>query len=422
MSAASPTRGYELGMRAIALKLPTARAGRRQSLGQSLVEFALILPVILLLTLMAIDFGRVYLGWVNLQNMARVASNYAANHPTAWALDDATLKAEYQSQIRADAKASNCSLPLVGGVETAPDPVFTPDTNIGGQAEVRLSCTFRILTPVIGNLVGSGGNLTVSAAAIFPIKSGQFATGGGGSPTAPVANFTGSPTTITDGSSVAFTDTSTGAPDTWAWDFGDGGTATVQNPVHPYTLTDPLVAQTFTVSLTASNSVGSDTRTRTAYITVNPIPPGADFTWSPSSGDRPLTVVFTDTSSGSPTAWSWNFGDGVNTTTQNPSHTYSTAGTYSVTLTVTGPSGTSSVTKPNIITVEVGSCTVPNFVGTSTTTAQATWEAFPPPPSGGGFTTNVNFQQGNLPWTIKSQSLTGGSLVPCDSNITLSKN
>src|SRR6185437_10682149 len=48
--------------------------------GQSLVEFALILPVLLLLTLIAVDFGRVYLGWINLQNMARIAADFGANN------------------------------------------------------------------------------------------------------------------------------------------------------------------------------------------------------------------------------------------------------------------------------------------------------------------------------------------------------
>ena len=57
----------------------TARAGR----GQSLVEFALVLPIILLVVLLALDFGRTYLGYINLQNMARIAANYAANNPTA---------------------------------------------------------------------------------------------------------------------------------------------------------------------------------------------------------------------------------------------------------------------------------------------------------------------------------------------------
>ena len=165
------------------MRSQTAAAGvppaRRKDLGQSLTEFALILPILLLLTLVAIDFGRVYLGWVNLQNMARIAANYAANHPTAWVTNDAAAKASYQDQIRADAKANNCTLPLVSGVPTAPDPTFSPDTNIGSTAEVRLSCTFQIITPVIGSIVGSGGLLTVGASSTFPIKNGLFAMGGG---------------------------------------------------------------------------------------------------------------------------------------------------------------------------------------------------------------------------------------------------
>lgn len=378
----------------------------------------MILPVLLLLTLMAIDFGRVYLGWVNLQNMARIAANYAANHPTAWVTNNAAEKASYQDQIRADAKANNCTLPLVSGTQTAPDPTFAPDTNLGSTAEVSLSCTFQIITPVIGNLVGSGGLLTVSASSTFPIKSGQFAIGGG-TPTAPVANFIGSPTTVSNGSSVVFTDTSSGVPTSWLWDFGDGASDTARNPTHQYVLADPLVAESFTVTLTATNALGADTRTRVSYILVNPVPPAADFTATPVIGDRPLVVQFTDTSTGSPTSWSWNFGDGNISSAQNPSHTYSAAGVYSVTLFVTGPSGSGSVTKTNYITVDVGTCTVPSFIGTSTTNAPTTWGTGP---GGAGFTTTVNFQQGNLPWTIQSQSLTGGIPVPCNSNITLSKN
>src|SRR4051794_25746815 len=57
-----------------------ACAIRRRNQGQSLVEFALVLPVILLVLLVAIDFGRVYLGYINVQNMARIGANYAAAH------------------------------------------------------------------------------------------------------------------------------------------------------------------------------------------------------------------------------------------------------------------------------------------------------------------------------------------------------
>ena len=85
--------------------------------------------------------------------------------------------------------------------------------------------------------------------------------GGGGSP--PVANFTGNPTSGAAPLTVAFTDTSTNSPTSWSWTFGDGGTSTAQSPSHTYTS-----AGTYTVALTATNAYGSNTNTKTNYITV----------------------------------------------------------------------------------------------------------------------------------------------------------
>jgi PKD repeat protein len=79
--------------------------------------------------------------------------------------------------------------------------------------------------------------------------------------------------------------------------------------------------------------------------------PVAAFSATPTSGTVPLTVQFTDTSSDSPTAWSWDFGDGSSATTQNPSHTFSSAGTFSVSLTVTNSSGSDTITKSDLVTV-----------------------------------------------------------------------
>jgi len=77
----------------------------------------------------------------------------------------------------------------------------------------------------------------------------------------------------------------------------------------------------------------------------------ADFSGSPTSGPAPLTVQFTDISTGAPTSWSWSFGDGVASSEKNPSHTYLSPGNYSVTLTVSNAYGSSSATKQNYITV-----------------------------------------------------------------------
>src|SRR6185503_5113295 len=72
-------RGYGQLAAGRARSLASRRtAGRSRARGQSLVEFALILPILLLLALIAVDFGRIYLGWINLQNEARIAADFGA--------------------------------------------------------------------------------------------------------------------------------------------------------------------------------------------------------------------------------------------------------------------------------------------------------------------------------------------------------
>ncbi len=254
--------------------IPRRGRGDRKSRGQSLVEFALVLPLILMLTLIALDFGRVYLGWINLQSMARIGANLAANNPTAWSgSGDAAIKARYQAQIKNDATANNCRLPVVGGVQTAPAPTFTGQ-DLGDEAHVALTCTFGIITPGISNILG--GSVAVSSSAVFPVKTGMTATDNtaGGSP--PNAAFTGNgdvaPSALSGPApfTVVFRDTSGGSPTSWLWDFNDGSpNSTLQDPLgHVFT-----VPGTYLVTLTATNSLGSSTATMgvtvTAVSTVN---------------------------------------------------------------------------------------------------------------------------------------------------------
>ena len=79
--------------------------------------------------------------------------------------------------------------------------------------------------------------------------------------------------------------------------------------------------------------------------------PVANFTSSATSGVAPLAMNFTSTSTGSITGYAWTFGDGGTSTAQNPSHVYSTAGSYQVALTVTGSGGSNTKTAPNYVTV-----------------------------------------------------------------------
>ena len=137
------------------------------------------------------------------------------------------------------------------------------------------------------------------------------------------ADFNASPILGYAPLTVQFTDTSTGSPASWDWDFGDGSTSTEQNPSHIYT-----VAGVYTVTLSVNG--GASTKTRIDYITVNI---AADFTGSPIEGEAPLSVVFTDTSTGSPDTWLWEFGDGTTSINKSPTHIYTVSGAYTVKLT-----------------------------------------------------------------------------------------
>lgn len=405
---------------------------------------------------------------------------------------------------------TSCATPYVAGVAAlvmSQNPGWTP-----AQVADQLKNTAEDVTSVES---GSGWDRYSG----YGMVDAAAATGGGGGPVAPVADFTANTTSGFAPLTVNFSDASSNGPTSWSWNFGDGGSSTSQNPSHTYTS-----AGTYTVSLTASNSAGSDGETKTNYITVNDpgslyatlpfndgfesgslgpnwtsqegtegriqvttangprsgsyhltmddtvnggsysqneawlhldlsgesqvdlefywkefgdenhsqdgvyfsdnggasfskvadlingstswqqfqldvdalasgaglslsstfvvkfqqydnygittdghafddisvtagpggSPPVADFTANTTSGTAPLTVNFTDASSGGATGWSWDFGDGGSSSSQNPSHTYTSAGTYTVTLTASNAFGSDDEVKSNYITVTTG--------------------------------------------------------------------
>ncbi|MBM4066858.1 MAG: PKD domain-containing protein, partial [Planctomycetes bacterium] len=77
----------------------------------------------------------------------------------------------------------------------------------------------------------------------------------------------------------------------------------------------------------------------------------ADFTATPTNGETPLTVQFTDQSVGNISSWLWDFGDGSTSSAQNPTHTYTSSGNFTVSLTVTGLGGSDTEIKENYISV-----------------------------------------------------------------------
>jgi len=138
---------------------------------------------------------------------------------------------------------------------------------------------------------------------------------------------------------VIFTDQSTGTPDRWRWDLGNGVISTAQNPSTTY-----FTPGVYTVSLTVyRGTTDSATITKTSFINVY-ANPTVNFGAVPRFGCLPLSVQFTDSSiagSGTLQSWTWDFGDGTLSNQRNPLHSYTTPGSFTITLTVQNSEGCS---------------------------------------------------------------------------------
>jgi PKD repeat protein len=388
--------------------LRTSLPSRRRSRGQSLVEFAILLPFMLLFLMVALDFGRAFFGWVSLNNTARVAANYAAINPRAWATGNSAQLAQYEKLISDDFTALNCDLE-----DPIPAPTFPSGTSLGGTASVHLTCDFSLITPVIGNMFHDlAGPIRMGASAVFPIRMGVVTgTSGGGGPT-PIAGFNVAPSySGTAPLVVTFTDTSAPTPTTWEWDFGDGTTFSGQTPpAHTYT-----AVGSYAVTLTVSNGLTSTTAVRSLTVTP-PVGPVAAFTYTmnPVSGEAPNRITFVDASSGSPTSWQWTFGNGATSSVQTPpAQLYSSAGTYTVELTVTDALSQTSTTSQQVVVIPaIAMCTVPDFKNDTTSNAtQTKWAT-------AGFVTQLIFNPLRPPeFKITKQSLAAGSSKPCSGTV-----
>lgn len=248
--------------------------------GQALVEFALVIPILALLLVMAIDFGRVFFEVVALQNAARIGADYGASHADAWngppSGEELSEQSHYQALVLGDLQGHACALPTPDPV---PDPVFTSFDD-GALAYVHLDCEFSLLTPLAEQVLG--GPVAISARADFAVNrtinpnlpessipppnlcSGPDADFDTVPDTAPPGTNT---VHINAGDSITFTDTSTfeaGCDITLSWDFDDGPPiedSTDSAPSHVF-----LNPGTFTVTLTVTNAGGDDTATVTVDV------------------------------------------------------------------------------------------------------------------------------------------------------------
>ncbi|MEM6964471.1 MAG: PKD domain-containing protein [Bacteroidota bacterium] len=144
---------------------------------------------------------------------------------------------------------------------------------------------------------------------------------------------------------TTFTNTTTNAT-SYFWDFGDGNSSTMENPIHEYD-----VAGNYTVILSATNDCGTVTFTQQVEV-VGP-QAVANFSSSEIDGCVPFTVNFEDLSLGNPTSWAWEFpgGNPATSTEENPTVTYTTAGVYDVILTVSNPAGQATVEQTDYINI-----------------------------------------------------------------------
>ncbi len=156
------------------------------------------------------------------------------------------------------------------------------------------------------------------------------------------ADFSTDITEACSSASVTFTNNS--IPDTglaYQWDFGNGHTSSLKNPTAAYT--HPGL---YTVTLTVTDGVNSDTQTKTNYISIWSLPEAALEIIGNISGCAPFNRQFVDSSvpgNGTLTNWKWDFGDGTLSNEQNPTHIYEFQNNYSVSITVTDEHGCSDI-------------------------------------------------------------------------------
>ena len=325
--------------------LPARRHPNAGHRGQALVEFAMVLPLLVLLLVMAIDFGRVFFGWVSIQNAARVGASYAASHADAWSpplgdLNKATQRDIYVSNIENDLQAINCAF---AGVD---DPTFD-DANGNGTidpgefARVDLECSFGLITPLASNVMG--GSVNLGSFAEFPVHHTINASLP--DPPAPPPPPTCTVPLMEGGSRNTARTLWSDASFQPGNLIEDGtGNFDVESQSEPAG-TDIPCTSSVTISEGAAEPPPPTCQ-----------PPTANFSGTPLSGDSPLEVQFTDAST-SPgceiLTRTWNFDPGTSNL-EDPLHTFIHSGQggntqFDVSLTVTNAAGSDTESKNNYI-------------------------------------------------------------------------
>jgi PKD repeat protein len=346
--------------------------------GQALAEFALIVPVFMLLLLIGIDFGRLFFSYVEVTNAAREGAAYGATNPTdlAGITARATQETNVQSQRGEGALAvtTECANNLGATISC----VDAPSSNgIGNAIKVTAGEKFTFLTPLINGAFGGDLDIGASASATvlgYAPSPGNSSPAGCARPMTAVFTAVVTDLTLAVDPAASQPNSGTCAIVRYQFDWGDGTTSVSVAVASSHTY---AAAGTYSVRLTVSNSGGSlsspaagipvgvppptptpdpsptasssPSPTATASPTVAPCTkPTASFTYRQGTGNSSKTYEFTDTSQVADTLncpitdWRWDFGDGTVTNAINPTHTYGDNRSHLVTLKVTNSAGSSS--------------------------------------------------------------------------------
>ncbi len=244
---------------------------------------------------------------------------------------------QYQIEYGPDPNPSNLWYPATSAIQSQVfngllgiwNTTVTPDTTY----QLRLRVYLRdgtLLTTVVNNIRVQNNRPTPIPTATQNIPR-------------PIAAFTQNVTSGLVPLAVQFTNQSSGQITRVTWNFGDGATSSDLNPIHVFN-----APGLYSVTLTVEGPGGTSNVTR-QISAQSPTPPTAGFTQNTTTGIAPLTVQFTDQSSGNVNTWFWTFSDGGTSADRNPSHVFTIPGVYNVLLTVTGPGGSSFASRQIVV-------------------------------------------------------------------------
>lgn len=270
---------------------------RNRKNGQSLVEFALVLPLLLVMVAGAVDLGRMFYSYVTIESAAREAAFYGASDPECDINQPLCLDpANVTWRLNEDLSGLDGVTWSIQCLDTGGTPRANSACAEGDSYTVGITYPFQLVTPILSSVVGTGFDISVSQSALVL----DSAPGAAATPTPtpiptptpeptptpdplatptptptpepcvnPTISFSASPTNGTGPFTVTFNGTSTGTPITWSWTFGDGGTVTGSSSVtHVYA--NVSSTEHYDVTLTVNTGdLCATTLTKNGYIDVH---------------------------------------------------------------------------------------------------------------------------------------------------------